>query len=120
MKIKSDYDILVENDFVRDRLWYYFRGCPEIRIYIRIWNSATVFIEHKQKDSENNWTEERDGPELYSDDSSLFDMLLTGIQDALIGKVYSGGEAIFIDELPESSQKFIIDGLHLGEYVRRR
>lgn len=112
-------DILLKID---DNLhaWLYFRGCPEICVHIRKWNSVTVIIEHAQKDSEGNWTEEPDGPELYTTDSSLYDMVLSGVADGLIGEGYAGAAAIFIDELPKSSQDFVINELHLGDYVRRK
>lgn len=120
MNNKHAEDILIEVDYERNvpLYWYYFRGCPEIKVYIRVWNSATVIIEHKQKDSSGEWTEEYDGPELYVKDSSLFDMVSAGVCDALIGKGYDGAVAIFIDELPKSSQNFIINNLKLGKYVK--
>lgn len=116
MNNKHAEDILIEND--QTDIWYYFRGCPEIKVKIRVWNSATVFIEHKQKDSSGEWTWEYDGPELYVKDNSLYDMVCAGVSDALIGEDYAGAEAIFIDELPKSSQSFIINNLQLGEYVK--
>lgn len=111
--------MLVEYNKGESVIWYYFRGCPEIQVYIRIWNSATVIIEHRQKDSRGVWTMECDGPEMYIDDTSLYDMVYAGVRDGLIGKGYAGAEAIFIDELPKSSHDFIINHLHLREYIIR-
>ena len=118
--IKSNLDILVEVDFSGDTpiIWHYFRGCPEIRVHIRPWNDVTVFIEHKQKDSRDDWTEEHDGPELYVEDSTLYDMVSAGVADGLIGKGYAGAEAIWITELPESSQDFVLNTLNLKDYVK--
>lgn len=114
---KSSKDILIEVD--NKDIWYYFRGCPEIQIHIRPWNDAVVIIEHRQEDSRGEWTEECDGPELYIEDNSLYDLIYAGVCDALIGTGYAGAEAIFVDELPKSSQDFIINDLQLGEYVKR-
>lgn len=121
MNNKHAEDILMEVEYTsdcREIIWYYFRGCPEIKVHIRIWNNATVIIEHKQKDSSGEWTEEPDGPELYIEDYSLYDMVCAGVCDALIGEGYAGANAIFIDELPKSSQKFIIKKLELDDYVK--
>lgn len=116
---ESKLDILVEVDYSRDEpiIWYYFRGCPEILVHIRPCNDMTVVVEHMQQDSYDELTKECDGPELHIEDNSLFDMICAGVKDAIIGTDYAGAEAIYIDELPKSSQDFIINYLHLGEYV---
>lgn len=118
---KSNLDILVEVDFSKEDspiIWHYFRGCPEIRVHLRPWNDALVIIEHKQKDSRDEWTEECDGPELYIEDNSLFDMVSAGVANGLIGTGYAGAEAIYIDELPKSSQDFVLNTLNLKDYVK--
>ena len=116
----NNKDILISIDYVDGpKIWYYFRGCPEIMVHIRPHNDSLVVIEHMQKDSRDDWTGEPDGPELYVEDSTLYDMVFAGVRDALIGTGYAGAEAIYIDELPKSSQDFIINELHLGDYVKR-
>lgn len=117
----TNKDILISIDYTDNGpiIWHYFRGCPEIQVHIRPWNDVTVIIEHKQKDARDDWTEEPDGPELYVEDNTLYDMVSAGVADGLIGKGYAGAEAIWIDDLPKSSQDFIINELHLGDYVKR-
>ena len=117
----SNKDILISIDFTSDApmIWHYFRGCPEILVHIRPRKDSDVFVEHKQKDSHGNWSQEYDGPELRVAYNTLFDMVSAGVEHALIGKGYAGAEAIYIDELPKSSQDFIINELHLGDYVKR-
>ena len=116
----SNLDILIEVD-ISDRgpiIWHYFRGCPEIRVHIRPRKDSEVFIEHKQKDSRDDWSQEPDGPELRVEYNTLFDMVYAGVRDGLIGTGYAGAAAIWIDDLPKSSQNFILNELHLDKYVK--
>jgi hypothetical protein len=113
-------DILTYIDWGEDEyeVWHYFRGCPEIKVKLRPVNDKDVIVEHEQKDSRDNWSHGKYGPTVDTFTSTLYDMILAGVKDAIVGTPHSGCESIYITELPKSSQDFVLNTLNLKDYVK--
>lgn len=113
-------DILTYIDWDDDirEVYYYFRGCPEIRVKLRPVNDKDVIVEHVQKDSRDDWSYEEYGPKVDTFTSTLYDMILAGVKDAIVGTPHCGSESIYITDLPKSSQDFVLNTLNLKDYVK--
>lgn len=110
----SRYDILISREDVDDtRMWYYYRGLPELQWNFRWWNSSTVYLYLRYKGINPNASVECDYiSEFYVDDddikSAIENALYTAVERTRKGtnEALTAADCILLDDLSPSSRQF--------------